>query len=282
MKRINLVVLSLCLGILCLFGFNNKEYEISNSVYMNDNNSNLIGKAVNVKGLDCGFNILSLDGERARMLADCVVKKGYSYNFSGDGHTPVAFEKSMLYQGLQDGTKTWKDDIVNAGGKTDIFLVDIPTEDEIITSGKLETDLGFATEQTPDWICLDDGYFTKTVSSGFVIKIDCVKQSGGKIKVINYSSPNSVEYGHSIRPILETSVYNLVSSDSDVQEYINKFYPNISDEKDDSSNNDNAQFVKVPSTGMNAEIIFTVVGISIILIAGIVIYVIVKEKRSKK
>jgi len=40
--------------------------------------------------------------------------------------------------------------------------------------------------------------------------------------------------------------------------------------------------VKVPSTGLNAQIIFTVVGLAIIIISGIVIWIFVKDKKLKK
>ena len=49
-----------------------------------------------------------------------------------------------------------------------------------------------------------------------------------------------------------------------------------------NQNTNKAQIVKVPSTGLNAGIIFTVVGVAIILVAGIVIWVFVKDKKSKK
>jgi len=40
--------------------------------------------------------------------------------------------------------------------------------------------------------------------------------------------------------------------------------------------------VKVPSTGLNAQIIFTVVGLAIIIISEIVIWIFVKDKKLKK
>lgn len=49
-----------------------------------------------------------------------------------------------------------------------------------------------------------------------------------------------------------------------------------------NQNTDKVETVKVPSTGLNAQIIFTVVGLAIIIISGIVIWIFVKDKKLKK
>ena len=296
MKRVNLVVLSCCLGILCLFGFNNKEYEISNSVYMNDNNSDLVGKTVKVKGIDGNFNIMEYDGEKIRLLAGFVFGEGHSYNKEGDGEVPVAFEDSNIYQVLIDETKDWKNNIENSGGKTNIYKVDLPDVYEFYDLGYFDKEPNpyisnqynfVSTENTPEWLFHCDGHcqwMTKSIDGNGVYSIRENWYNGkASVSVFWFRGNEYGGYGAGVKPVLETSVFNLISSDEDINKYITDLK---AQEKDNAANNseekDKVETIKVPSTGLNGSIIFTIVGVAIIVIASIVTYIIVKDKKSKK
>ena len=133
MKNLKIIILGI--GLICILGCTNTNYSISNITYTESSSMNLVAQEVKVKGVEEGtFHVLSSDGEKVRLLSDFVAGSGFSYNASGDGKVPVAFENSMLYQKIQDITKTWKDNIVNAGGTTNIYSVDIPTLDDILSN----------------------------------------------------------------------------------------------------------------------------------------------------
>jgi len=304
MRKFNLVVIGLCLAFLCLFGIDNKNYNVSSIIYT-ESNSNLIGKEVKLNGFYGTFHVLGTDGKKVRLLLHDIFGK-YNYNSSADGYIPVAFENSALYSSLMNMKGDFKEAIEYFGGDTSILEMDLPTIEEFYNLGyfdkgfsimsigdqKIKIDDYKVNSNTPEWLfdVIDEKgcWFTKSISKNDQIYTVCkIIYNTGEVNYVGtrsayYGQYDFEYYGSSIRPVVETSVYNLVSDD-DIKAYISSLSSSDNDKKDDSSNNgDNAQFVKVSSTGMNAEIIFTVVGISIILIAGIVIYVIVKEKRSKK
>ena len=286
MKKITLTILSIVF--VCLLGYTNKNHSISNITYTESNSIDLVAQEVKTKGIEEGsFHVLSRDGEKVRLLSDFVTTSGLSYNSSSDGDVPVAFENSMLYQGIQDITKTWKTNIENAGGKTNIYSVDIPTLNDILSVGHFEPDKNATyiyrkTDKTPDWLFTDGIYWTKSIHYG--------ERYNEEIFVVNHATPtqylisvqecSSKEYGGNVRPILETSIYNLSSDNSEVQEYLDSINP-----KDTTNNNvkdNNVQTVKVPSTGIDKPFIFTVVGLAVIIISGITIWTLVKTNKSKK
>ncbi len=292
MKKINLVILSLCLGIISLFGNINIVYA--------ENDIDLVGEEVSVRGIDEGtFQVLSIDGEKTRLFAHFNLKKcGYSYNSTSDGNVPVEFKNSMLYQGLQDNTSTWKSDIENNDGKTNIYLVDAPTLDEVLSIGnfvKIASEKGAfatfeykATDLIPDWL-YDYGFITKTINGNGVYYLYTVLDSYStetKFYIALADNPKNNAYGSCLRPVLETSIYNLSSDNEEIQSYLNSVRAEMdakdNQSNDNASNDDKAQVVKVPSTGIDAPIVFTGVGLAVLVIAGIIIWVIVKDKRAKK
>ena len=172
-----------------------------------------IGDEVKVKGLDCNFNILSIDGEKARLLGNCIVNRGYSYNASADGDIPVAFENSMLYQGLLDGTSDWKTKIQASGGDTSLYKVDAPTIEELAQVGKLVIQgqqMYFTSSETPSWLFGDNFYLTKSIKDNKVYEA----KGHPKPNYFDLSKPNRVDYGGNIRPILEIGTDNLYCIDS--------------------------------------------------------------------
>ncbi len=301
MKKINLIIIVFCIGIISIFGINSKEYSISNISYT-EGNSNLIGKEVSVRGIDEGtFHILSYDGEKVRLLAYFVLDGSYYRYNPKDDYSGVAvpYENSMLYQVIQEKTNLWKKLIESSGGKNNIYKVDAPTLDEIVAIGNLSSvnDEKYengpwytATASTPAWLLNDNdkfnyySYLTKTVEKdayGFDDSENGQHYYFDGIYVVGSDSINlwtvgyQTTYGNSIRPVLETSVYNLVSEDSEIKDYVESL-----NKKDEGLEQENkAQIVKVPSTGINASITFMVVGLAVIVIAGIVIWTLVKGKK---
>lgn len=282
MKKISLEIIGLCIGILCLFSFSSTKYDVQNIVYTEENGVDLVGEKVDVKGIDKGsFHILNVSGEKVRLFADFSIADGYYYNSSSDGDALVSFEDSMLYQGLQDGTSSWKSDIENAGGRTNIYLVDAPTLKELIKAGKLRQIQNLnsysITEETPNWILYTDNYLLIDEKGNY--DVGFVYNRG--VNVFGPAYVVSMTYGGSIRPVLETSIYNLSSEDADVQAYFDSIKPKDTEQNVSNDNTDKVQTVKVPATGLNAPLIFTFVGLGILIIAGIIIWATVNG-RSKE
>ncbi len=288
MKNLKIIILGI--GLICILGCTNTNYSISNITYTESSSMNLVAQEVKVKGVEEGtFHVLSSDGEKVRLLSDFVAGSGFSYNASGDGKVPVAFENSMLYQKIQDITKTWKDNIVNAGGTTNIYSVDIPTLDDILSVGHFTpavnaTYLYNKTDETPDWIFSDGIYWTKSIHYGdkYNEYIFVVSHSNPKEYLISVQECYSNEYGGNIRLVLETSIYNLSSNNLEVQKHLESLQPKNDNVSKTENNTANSQIVKVPSTGLDTPIILVVVGLAVIIISGITIWTLVKTNKGKK
>ncbi len=301
MKKINLVLVVLCIGIISIFGINSKEYSISNINYT-EGNSNLIGKEVSVRGIDnVKFNIIGIDGKTVRLLSQELSESRYNYNASGDGDIPVAFENSAAYSVLNNNYSNYKDKIAASGGDTSTFKLDLPTVEEFYDLGYLsrkeyeENHVYYGNlyysgnENTPTWLFqINKGnrWLTKSITKNgrYIYAIGGSLGTGGMWKIgITLSDPNYTtnndlnNYGSSIRPVLETSVTNLTSNDNDVS-----FNENNSNENNDNNASDNVQTVKVPSTGLDAPIILVIVGLAVIIISGIIIWTLVKTNKGKK
>lgn len=240
MKKINLIIIVFCIGIISIFGINSKEYSISNISYT-EGNSNLIGKEVSVRGIDEGtFHILSYDGEKVRLFSDFGTR-GEFYNYGYDGNIPVSFENSRLYKQLMNYTENWKSQIEERGGSVSIFKVDSPTLEEILSVGHFvknnDSELNYKyiqTDLTPEWIIpkrvsdnsYDLGnnpvYYTKTISDDMIYTV--VFNDTNSETYIILQKPllplQSWFYGSETRVVLETSVYNLVSEDSEIKDYV--------------------------------------------------------------